>query len=236
MDDNSVCDSIDSKQFGGIAGTSTTNALVEMRHIWYEATDKLNTYVRVVMLDFRSALDIINHHILDKLTNSGLPVHIVRWIGVFLLDRSQNVIIGNNCSSSGSPNGGGVPQGILSGPKCLLLYINNLESHVPLYKSVNDSTLFEMCNTNDVSVMQKSIDRTVNWTNNNCMIINSKKSKEMVICFTPDENVRNSIPSIIIDGNLVETVEYAQLLGVTLSNDLTWNRHVECIVKKRLPK
>ena len=27
-------------------------------------------------------------------------------------------------------------------------------------------------------------------------------------------------------------MEYAKLLGVTLSNDLTWNRHVDCIVKK----
>ncbi len=55
----------------------------------------------------------------------------------------------------------------------------------------------------------------------------------MVICFTPDDNVRNSIPSIVIVDNLVETVEYAKLLGVNLSNDLTWNRHVDCIVKKK---
>ena len=54
----------------------------------------------------------------------------------------------------------------------------------------------------------------------------------MVICFAPDENFRNPIPSIVIDGNIVETVEYAKLLGVTLSNDLTWNRHVDCVVKK----
>ena len=54
----------------------------------------------------------------------------------------------------------------------------------------------------------------------------------MVIGFSPDDNARNSITSIVIDGNLVETVEYAKLLGVTLSNDMTWIGHVECIVKR----
>ena len=58
----------------------------------------------------------------------------------------------------------------------------------------------------------------------------------MVICFTPEENVRNSIPSIVVDGHIVETVEYAKLLGVTLSNDLSLNRHVDCIVKKGCKK
>ena len=176
--DDIVCDAMDGKQFGGIAGTPTTDALVSMTHRWYEATDILNTYVRVVMLDFSKAFDLINHHILlEKLTNSGLPRHIVRWIGAFLLDRRQKVMMGSNCSRSGSPNGG-VPQGTLSGPKCFLLYVNDLESNVPLDKYVDDSTLFEICNTTDVSVMQESIDRAVNWTNNNCMKINSKKQRK----------------------------------------------------------
>ena len=38
----------------------------------------------------------------------------------------------------------------------LLLYVNDLESNVPLYKYVDDSTLFEICDTTDVSVMQES--------------------------------------------------------------------------------
>ena len=42
-----------------------------------------------------------------------------------------------------------------------------------LKRAVDDNTLFEICNTNDVSVIQESIDRAVNWTNNNCMKINS---------------------------------------------------------------
>ena len=125
-----------------------TDALVEMTHKWYEATDVLNNYVRVVLLDFSKAFDLINHHILlDKLITNGVPAHIVRWLAAFLLDRHQQVKIGNIYSRTGSPNGG-VPQGTLSGPKCFLLYINDLETHVPLYKYVDDITLFEICNIN----------------------------------------------------------------------------------------
>ena len=223
---------IDDKQFGGVCGTSTTDALVEMTHKWYEATDVLNTYVRVVMLDFSKAFDLINHHILlDKLITNGVPAHIVRWIAAFLLDRHQQVKIGNLFSRSGSPNGG-VPQGTLSGPKCFLLYINDLETHVPLYKFVDDSTLFEICNMNEVSEIQESIDKAVEWTSLNCMKINSKKSKEMIISFTHDVHFKKSVPNIIIEGNPVEVVDHAKLLGVILSDDLTWNMHVDSIVKK----
>ena len=60
--DDIVGERIDDNQFGGVGGTSTTDALVEMTHKWYEATDLLNNYVRVVLLDFSKAFDLINHH------------------------------------------------------------------------------------------------------------------------------------------------------------------------------
>ena len=67
--DETIEGEIYAKQFGGIRGTSTTDVLVELViHMWYKATDKLNSYVRVVMLDFNKAFDLINHHLLlDKL-------------------------------------------------------------------------------------------------------------------------------------------------------------------------
>ena len=40
------------------------------------------------------------------------------------------------------------------------------------------------------------------------------------------------IPNIKIDGIDVEQVDHAKLLGVTISHDLSWNKHVENIVKK----
>ena len=172
---------IDAKQFGGISGTSTTDVLVELVHMWYKATDKLNSYVRVVMLDFSKAFDLINHHLLlDKLQSYGLPAHILRWMATFLLDRAQRVKIGNEYSHSGHPNVG-VPQGTLSGPKCFLVYINDLRTTVPLYKYVDDSTLFEICDRNGQSVIQESVDIAARWTEQNDMKSNSEKSKEITI-------------------------------------------------------
>ena len=113
-----------------------------------------------------------------------------------------------------------------------LLYINDLETHVPLFKYVDDSTLFEICNTNEISDIQESNDKAADWTSMNCMKINSKKSKEMIISFTHDVNFKKSVPNIIIEGIPVEVVKHGKLLGVILSDDLTWNMHVDSIVKK----
>ena len=83
---------IDNKQFGGISGTSTTDVLLEMVNKWYEANDNLDSYVRVVMLDFSKAFDLINHCLLiEKLQLYDLPEHIIRWVAAFLLDRNQRV-------------------------------------------------------------------------------------------------------------------------------------------------
>ena len=53
------------------------------------------------------------------------------------------------------------------------------------------------------------------------MKINSDKSKEMVISFMQDPEFRSTLPRLIIDGNEIDNVQYAKLLGVTISSDLT---------------
>ena len=121
-----------------------------------------------------TCLNIIGCHPSDNI--------IIRWMAAFLLDRNQRVIIGKHYSQSGLPNGG-VPQGTLSGLKCFLVYINDLETPVHLYKYVDDSTLFEVCERNGVSLMQESVDIASKWTEENYMKLNNEKSKEMIISF-----------------------------------------------------
>ena len=78
-------ENINCNQFGGMGGAPTTDALVEMIHRWSEATDKLDHYVRVALLDFSKAFDLINHNtLLVKLKQFDLPPHIRRWIATFL--------------------------------------------------------------------------------------------------------------------------------------------------------
>ena len=139
------------------AGTGTTDALVEMLHKWYEATDEPGTTVRVLLLDYSKAFDLINlETLIDKLVAMNLPAHIVRWMAAFLLDREQTVTIGESVSQPEYPNGG-VPQGTLSGPKNVSVYINDLRTPCSIYKYVDDSTIFEICNPTSVSVLLRFI-------------------------------------------------------------------------------
>ena len=229
--DDTIVSNVDPKQFCGLAGTSTTDALVEMTHKWYEATETRNTYVRIVLLDFSNAFDLINHNILlDTLQVFGISAHILRWMAAYLLDRMQRVKIRNNYSHTGHPNGG-VPQGIICGPKCFMMYINDLSTPVPLYEYVDDSTLFEMCEFNSISLMQEYVNIAAEWTNNNDMKMNSEKSKEMIIRCAHG-SIGNEVPNILIEGKVVERVDHVKIMGITLSNELTWKRHVDNIVKK----
>ena len=92
--DHILEDKIDDKQFGRGMGTSTTDALVEMIHHLCEATDRCGTYVRIVLLDFVKAFDLINHvQLLVKFQANDVPPHILRWMGSFLLNRTQQVKI-----------------------------------------------------------------------------------------------------------------------------------------------
>ncbi|KAK2156375.1 hypothetical protein NP493_1979g00014 [Ridgeia piscesae] len=148
-------------------------------------------------------------------------------MATFLLDRAQRVKIGNEYSHSGHP----VPQGTLSGLNRVLVYINDLRTTVPLYNYVDDSTLFEICDRNDVSVIQESVDIAARWTEQNDMNINSEKSNEIIISFAQDGHFRSTIPNIKIDERDIAHVCHATLLGVRISQDLTWNKHVENIVE-----
>ena len=59
------------------------------------------------------------------------------------------------------------------------------------------------------------------------MIINSDKSKETIICFSTDTTIVNNLAPISINNCAVQRIKHANILGVTISSNLTWNAHAE---------
>ena len=78
----------------------------------------------------------------------------------------------------------------------------------------------------------KQLNIAAKWTEQNYMKIYSEKSKEIIISFAQDGNFRSTIPNIKFEGRDIAQVCHAKLLGVTISQDLIWNKHVDNIVKR----
>ena len=86
---------LDNKQFA-VAGKSTEQAIVYILHLALEALDKGNCSLRLFFADFSKGFDLIDHRILmEKLSKFNIHNSLLRWIGAFLMERSQFVRIGN---------------------------------------------------------------------------------------------------------------------------------------------
>jgi hypothetical protein len=83
---------LDPKQFGVVARSSTTVALVSMLHQWLQAPDQTGNLVHIVLFDFRKAFDLLDHNqLILKLKSLDLSPQIANWIVDFLINWKQRV-------------------------------------------------------------------------------------------------------------------------------------------------
>ena len=64
--------------------------------------------------------------------------------------------------------------------------------------------------------------------------LNGKKCKEMVIDFLHYKST--TLSPLMIDGTVIDRVQSYKLLGLHISNDLTWNSHCETAYKKAVKR
>jgi hypothetical protein len=222
--------SLDENQYGSQKECSTTLALAHLIHNWLIALEKGSTAIRILLLDFRKAFDLVDHNILlDKISSTGAPDFLCKWLHSFLCERKQRVKIGN-CYSKWETINGGVPQGTLLGPVTFLIHINDLSTSCESIKYVDDTTIWEACSlSNSTSKIQLAANQVSSWCMNNNMKINVDKTKEMIIYFGKKNMC---FPYIKMNDNELERVESTKLLGLIINNKLTWSDHVDYICKK----
>jgi len=90
-----------------------------------------------------------------------------------------------------SPNGG-MPQGTYLGPYIFLTMIDDLKSQLELHKFVDDCTLSEIINKASIMQQEKEIDSVDSWSSLNHMVINIKKTKEMLI-----SSIQKNLPPLL---------------------------------------
>ncbi|CAB4018851.1 Hypothetical predicted protein, partial [Paramuricea clavata] len=97
-------------------------------------------------------------------------------------------------------------------------------------KFVDDTAALEIIPRNSISYLNHTVDELHQFSVNHYMSLNPLKCKEMVINFMNNNN--SIMKPFVIGSNVVERVTNYKLLGVQMSEDLKWNKHVDYIYKK----
>ena len=204
--------------------------------------EKLQVFNEVIeigmsnIFDYRKAFDLIDHKsLVNKLRRVNIPNSVINWVIDFLSGRSQRVKLGKACVSEWGTVPSGVPQGTKLGPWLFLLMINDLTvpSIFNMWKYVDDTTVSENIPKGQQSKSQEAVDAIYGWSKENLFQLNGEKTKELVISFSRDSP---QLPRVCIDGTPIKTIQSTKLLGLTINDTLTWNDHIEELVKKASKK
>ena len=223
----------DPLQFAYKSNRSVDDAVSLTLHKIVQHLDTPRSYARILFLDFSSAFNTIApQKLYDKLLRD-LQVNelMCRWLLDFLLERPQVVRLQSRTSGSLVLNTG-APQGCVLSPLLFTLFTNDCRSSnesVVLVKFSDDTTLSGLITDNNEMMYREEVERMVSWCENNNLILNVSKTKEIVVDF---RTKTSTISALTINDQEVEIVESFKFLGCTISKTLNWDEHVLTVRKK----
>ena len=185
----------------------------------------------VIIMDFAKAFDRVNHSLLiHKLHHYGVRGEVNTWIKAFLTDRQQSVVVNGAASSKVSVKSG-VPQGSVLGPALFLAYINDLPEQLSSRTKLfaDDTAVYRLTATaRDHNLLQEDLQKLENWEQQWDMAFHPGKCTTL-----PVTKKRNPAKSeYTLHGHTLETVQEAKYLGITITKDLSWDKHISNVCAK----
>ena len=226
---------ISDQQFGFRAGHSTSDALT---YVAQRLTNTINNReeARVVCLDISKAFDRVWHPgLLAKLRAVGFTGKLLDWLTDYLKARSMKVVL-NGKSSSIKLINAGVPQGSILGPLLFIIFIDDmtlgLSSTSILY--ADDVTLMSCIKSKEDRILAAaSLNQDLcyieNWATSWNVLFGAAKCKTITISNRRD--AQDGHPSLQFFGTSLTETETVELLGLSLSKDLSWKHDVTNMAK-----
>ncbi|XP_068507038.1 tRNA-specific adenosine deaminase 1 isoform X3 [Syngnathus scovelli] len=223
---------IDPFQFAYRAKRSSEDAICSALHSALTHLERRDSYARLLFVDFSSAFNtIVPQRLICKLDKLGLSTYLCNWLLDFLCQRPQVVRVGNNISTSITLTTG-APQGCVLSPllftllthDCTATYSSN---HVLEY--ADDTTLVGLITEGDDTQYWSEVDLLTTWCRDNHLLLNVNKTKKIVVDFRKGHT--QHLP-LTIDDAVVERLSSTRILGVHISEDLSWTTKTVSLAKK----
>ena len=185
-----------------------------------------------IVMDFSKAFDKVSHErLLYKLDRAGIDSLTRQWIKSFLSGRTQKVLIDGEASPAVAVTSG-VPQGSVLGPILFLIFIDDLpqytrHSNVRLF--ADDTIVYlTVSSTEDGEKLQEDLKNLEKWEEEWQMEFHPAKCN--VLRLTRKKT--KTVFPYTLHGHALEEVASAKYLGITISSDMTWNKHTDKIAAK----
>ena len=155
----------------------------------------------------------------------------------YLEERSQRTTFRGHVSETLHVDQG-LPQGSILGPLFFILFINDLplcvKSDIDMYADDSNITSTATCVTELNATLNDDFGNISTWCKEDRMAGNSSKTKSMLITTWQK---RNALPNndrsltVHLDGDLLENTTTERLLGVQISQNLSWDEHITSVEK-----
>ncbi|RLU25058.1 hypothetical protein DMN91_003150 [Ooceraea biroi] len=178
--------------------------------------------------------------LIERLRKLNFSCSALRWLCSYLDNKCQVVRDPSDRRSSSFINVDiGVPQGSVLGPLLFLLFVSDLGPvlrHVKCNFYADDLMIYMDCDPSHLAEairdLNEDIDNIWRWAVANGLRLNPSKTKAIILGTSRFINAIHggNVPQIVVGGEVIPYSDSVVYLGLTITNNLSWEKHVNVMV------